>query len=44
MDFRLAQERETYLRNKRLHQEEMKNALDNQVNIFKNLFFLYICF
>ncbi|CAF4632566.1 unnamed protein product [Rotaria sp. Silwood1] len=27
----LAQEREAYLRNKRLHQEEMKNALDNQV-------------
>ncbi|CAF0813889.1 unnamed protein product [Rotaria sordida] len=27
----LTQERETYLRNKRLHQEEMKNALDNQV-------------
>jgi len=30
----LAQERETYLRNKRLHQEEMKTTLDNQVNRF----------
>ena len=29
--FRLAQEREAYLKNKRLHQEEMKSALDNQV-------------
>ena len=28
---RLAQERETYIRNKRLHQEEMKSTLDNQV-------------
>ncbi|CAF4291481.1 unnamed protein product [Rotaria socialis] len=27
----LAQEREAYLRSKRLHQEEMKSALDNQV-------------
>ena len=29
---RLAQERETYIRNKRLHQEEMKSTLDNQVS------------
>jgi hypothetical protein len=35
---RLAQEREAFLRNKRLHQEEMKAALDNQVNISKMLF------
>ncbi|UJR36130.1 hypothetical protein I4U23_028864 [Adineta vaga] len=27
----LAQERETFLRNKRLHQDELKSALDNQV-------------
>ncbi len=45
-DFRLAQERETYLRNKRLQQEELKTALDNQVNrqfsssLFRNLFFI----
>jgi hypothetical protein len=38
-NFRLAQERETYLRNKRLHQEEMKNALDNQVKKTKFRFF-----
>jgi hypothetical protein len=34
----LAQEREAFLRNKRLHQEEMKAALDNQVNISKIFF------
>lgn len=27
----MAHERETYIRNKRLQQEEMKNALDNQI-------------
>lgn len=36
--YSLAQEREAYLRNKRLHQEEMKTALDNQVQ--KQMFFL----
>jgi len=39
---RLAQEREAFLRNKRLHQEEMKAALDNQVNISKICFFSFI--
>jgi hypothetical protein len=37
--FRLAQERDSYLKNKRLHQEEMKSGLDNQVILFKNLDF-----
>lgn len=46
MYFRLAQEREAYLKNKRLTQEEMRSALDNQVNnqltncIFKAYIFL----
>lgn len=29
--FRLVQERETYLKNKRLHQATLRNALDEQV-------------
>lgn len=33
--FRLANERNSYLRNKRLHQEELKSALENQVIYFQ---------